>query len=117
MDYRHHATDVLAGGLLGFTVSNLSYFLYYPMLTHPESHLPKMPLDSSDRLTSRTFASPGSVAGGGVGGGALGQATELAEPIASRGTGYTGTSKVGGGSGAGGYSRVEADRMSVDNSV
>lgn len=27
MDYRHHATDVIAGGLLGFTVSLIVYHL------------------------------------------------------------------------------------------
>ncbi|CAD6898549.1 unnamed protein product [Tilletia controversa] len=43
MDYRHHATDVIAGGLLGFWISVAIYFLYYPTLGHPQSHKPWAP--------------------------------------------------------------------------
>ncbi|KAE8215336.1 hypothetical protein CF327_g1357 [Tilletia walkeri] len=43
MDYRHHATDVIAGGLLGFWISVAIYFLYYPSLNHAQSHKPWAP--------------------------------------------------------------------------
>jgi hypothetical protein len=32
MDYRHHATDVIAGGILGSTIAIVIYHLYYPPL-------------------------------------------------------------------------------------
>ncbi|SPO28975.1 related to DPP1 - diacylglycerol pyrophosphate phosphatase [Ustilago trichophora] len=43
MDYRHHATDVLAGGLLGLVIAYWSYKLYYPPLGHAQSHKPYSP--------------------------------------------------------------------------
>ncbi|CDS01607.1 hypothetical protein [Sporisorium scitamineum] len=43
MDYRHHATDVIAGALLGLTIAYWSYKLYYPPLWHKESHKPYSP--------------------------------------------------------------------------
>ncbi|KAK0526032.1 hypothetical protein OC834_004948 [Tilletia horrida] len=42
-DYRHHATDVIAGGLLGFWVSVAIYLMYYPPLGHAQSHKPWAP--------------------------------------------------------------------------
>ncbi|EJD43722.1 PAP2-domain-containing protein [Auricularia subglabra TFB-10046 SS5] len=38
MDYRHHATDVLSGSLLGLTVAYFSYRQYFPPLNDPMSH-------------------------------------------------------------------------------
>ncbi|KZV80136.1 PAP2-domain-containing protein [Exidia glandulosa HHB12029] len=38
MDYRHHATDVLSGSILGLVVSYFSYRQYYPPLDSPVSH-------------------------------------------------------------------------------
>lgn len=60
MDYRHHATDVLAGGILGFVLANLAYFLYFPSLSRVDSHLPHLPVDPTAALTSgsRNFANP-----------------------------------------------------------
>lgn len=43
MDYRHHATDVLIGGIVGTFVSYITYRLYYPSLAHPMSHKPFSP--------------------------------------------------------------------------
>ncbi|PWN50650.1 acid phosphatase/Vanadium-dependent haloperoxidase [Violaceomyces palustris] len=43
MDYRHHATDVIAGGLLGFWLAYGVYRLYYPSLRHPQCHKPYSP--------------------------------------------------------------------------
>ncbi|ORY60376.1 phosphatidic acid phosphatase type 2/haloperoxidase [Leucosporidium creatinivorum] len=43
MDYRHHATDVLIGSLIGFFISILVYHLYYPSLTSHNCHLPFSP--------------------------------------------------------------------------
>lgn len=43
MDYRHHATDVIAGSLLGLLIAYASYRLYYPPLSHPRCHLPYAP--------------------------------------------------------------------------
>lgn len=51
MDYRHHATDVIAGGLLGLTVAYWSYKLYYPPLGHAQSHKPYSPRIPSEQLT------------------------------------------------------------------
>ncbi|KAI8063286.1 phosphatidic acid phosphatase type 2/haloperoxidase [Gongronella butleri] len=33
-DYRHHYTDVLIGGILGYLTAVFSYHMYYPPLTH-----------------------------------------------------------------------------------
>ena len=46
MDYRHHATDVIAGSLLGFVVAVASYHIYYPPLSHASSHKPWPPRTS-----------------------------------------------------------------------
>ncbi|KAI5481815.1 hypothetical protein MNV49_000092 [Pseudohyphozyma bogoriensis] len=48
MDYRHHATDVLIGGLLGFLIAVFTYHLYYPSLGSPKCHLPFSPIIKSD---------------------------------------------------------------------
>ena len=37
-DYRHHATDIIAGSLLGLGLAYFSYRLYYPPLEHPQAH-------------------------------------------------------------------------------
>ncbi|GAA5931405.1 hypothetical protein JCM3775_005016 [Rhodotorula graminis] len=56
MDYRHHATDVIAGGLLGTVIAVFTYHLYYPSLYSPQCHLPFSPripaTPSADRLDS-----------------------------------------------------------------
>ena len=46
MDYRHHATDVIAGGILGFVVALSTYHSYYPPLWHYQSHKPWTPRTS-----------------------------------------------------------------------
>ena len=43
MDFRHHATDVLFGALLGTVVSYFCYRQYFPALNSPQSHLPFAP--------------------------------------------------------------------------
>ncbi|GAA5929139.1 uncharacterized protein JCM15063_004063 [Sporobolomyces koalae] len=43
MDYRHHATDVIAGSILGSLVAILTYHLYYPSLLSRNCHLPFSP--------------------------------------------------------------------------
>ncbi|PWN36715.1 acid phosphatase/Vanadium-dependent haloperoxidase, partial [Meira miltonrushii] len=43
MDYRHHATDVIAGGILGFVIALSAYHNYYPPLWHYQSHKPWTP--------------------------------------------------------------------------
>lgn len=37
---RHHATDVIAGGILGFLVAVGTYGRYYPSLYDPRCHKP-----------------------------------------------------------------------------
>ncbi|BGP49137.1 hypothetical protein JCM10450v2_005018 [Rhodotorula kratochvilovae] len=43
MDYRHHATDVIAGSILGAVIALMTYHLYYPSLYSPQCHLPYSP--------------------------------------------------------------------------
>ncbi|SCV69783.1 BQ2448_1177 [Microbotryum intermedium] len=43
MDYRHHATDVIAGSLLGTAITVLTYHLYYPSILDPSCDLPYSP--------------------------------------------------------------------------
>jgi len=43
MDYRHHATDVIAGSLLGLLTAHFSYRIYYPPLNHLMAHKPYAP--------------------------------------------------------------------------
>jgi len=50
MDYRHHATDVLAGSLLGFVVAYFSYRQYYPSLAAELSHRPYSPRIKREEL-------------------------------------------------------------------
>ncbi|KAH9926145.1 phosphatidic acid phosphatase type 2/haloperoxidase [Fomitopsis serialis] len=51
MDYRHHATDVLTGSLLGFVAAYFSYRQYYPSLASPYAHRPYSPrIPREDRL-------------------------------------------------------------------
>ncbi|ODN83744.1 hypothetical protein L202_01836 [Cryptococcus amylolentus CBS 6039] len=48
MDYRHHATDVIAGSLIGVAGGWYSYRQYYPPLSHPQAykpHSPRIPRD------------------------------------------------------------------------
>ncbi|KAH8924255.1 phosphatidic acid phosphatase type 2/haloperoxidase, partial [Atractiella rhizophila] len=42
-DYRHHATDVIAGAVLGLVVAFFCYHLYYPSLNEKTCHLPYSP--------------------------------------------------------------------------
>ncbi|KAH8916976.1 PAP2-domain-containing protein [Atractiella rhizophila] len=42
-DYRHHATDVIAGSLLGLVLGYICYRLYYPGLHERTCHLPYSP--------------------------------------------------------------------------
>lgn len=49
MDYRHHATDVLIGGLVGFWTAAFSYHLYYPFLWDAQCHKPFSPRISLHR--------------------------------------------------------------------
>jgi len=44
MDYRHHATDVLSGSILGIVIAYFSYRQYYPPLNSPTAHLSYPPL-------------------------------------------------------------------------
>jgi len=50
MDYRHHATDVLTGSLLGFVVAYFSYRQYYRSLAAELSHRPYSPRIKRDDL-------------------------------------------------------------------
>lgn len=43
MDYRHHATDVIAGGIIGALIAWYSYRQYYPPLHAEASHRPYSP--------------------------------------------------------------------------
>ncbi|KZT09478.1 acid phosphatase/Vanadium-dependent haloperoxidase [Laetiporus sulphureus 93-53] len=43
MDYRHHATDILAGSLLGIATAYFSYRQYFPSLSSRLSHRPYSP--------------------------------------------------------------------------
>ncbi|KAK4057152.1 hypothetical protein OIO90_001647 [Microbotryomycetes sp. JL221] len=63
MDYRHHATDVIAGSLLGAGVTFIVYRLYYPSIASPQSHLPfspRIPRDiAPEQLESTSEAGEG----------------------------------------------------------
>ncbi|POY71007.1 hypothetical protein BMF94_5932 [Rhodotorula taiwanensis] len=43
MDYRHHATDVIAGSILGALIALVTYHLYYPSLFSANCNLPYSP--------------------------------------------------------------------------
>ncbi|ORY29111.1 phosphatidic acid phosphatase type 2/haloperoxidase [Naematelia encephala] len=43
MDYRHHATDVIAGAIIGILTGWWGYRQYYPPLSHPQSYKPYAP--------------------------------------------------------------------------
>lgn len=53
MDYRHHATDVIAGGILGTVVAVATYFLYYPPLSDPRCHKPWSPRIPASRSQNK----------------------------------------------------------------
>lgn len=51
-DYRHHATDIIAGSLLGLGLAYFSYRLYYPPLHHTMAHKaysPRIPPDEESK--------------------------------------------------------------------
>ncbi|WVQ94820.1 hypothetical protein IAU59_001903 [Kwoniella sp. CBS 9459] len=50
MDYRHHATDVIAGSILGILGSWYSYRQYYPSLAHPQAYKPFSPRIPKDEV-------------------------------------------------------------------
>ncbi|WVF67223.1 hypothetical protein IAT40_001971 [Kwoniella sp. CBS 6097] len=50
MDYRHHATDVIAGSILGILGSWYSYRQYYPALSHPQAYKPFSPRIPKDEV-------------------------------------------------------------------
>jgi len=55
MDYRHHATDVIAGAFLGITVAYFSYRQYYPSLASVDAHKPYSPrIKREDILPTHT---------------------------------------------------------------
>jgi hypothetical protein len=43
MDYRHHATDVIAGGIIGLLIAWYAYRQYYPSLAAENCHRPYSP--------------------------------------------------------------------------
>ncbi|WWC91455.1 uncharacterized protein L201_006401 [Kwoniella dendrophila CBS 6074] len=43
MDYRHHATDVIAGSLIGIAGAWYAYRQYYPPISSPQSYKPYSP--------------------------------------------------------------------------
>ncbi|KAJ9093586.1 hypothetical protein QFC20_007096 [Naganishia adeliensis] len=43
MDYRHHATDVIAGGIIGILIAWYAYRQYYPCLSAENCHRPYSP--------------------------------------------------------------------------
>ncbi|GAA5988295.1 hypothetical protein JCM10908_002153 [Rhodotorula pacifica] len=61
MDYRHHATDVIAGSILGALIALVTYHLYYPSLFSSKCHLPFSPRiprnTTDDRLALDSTAS------------------------------------------------------------
>ena len=116
MDYRHHATDVLAGGILGALVASLAYALYYPNLSHPDSHLPHLPVDPAAPLASegRRFAS--SEAGHEQELPTVGYSLREGISRDEEGAGAGAGAAVAKGAG-GGYARVETGRRSVENTV
>lgn len=77
MDYRHHATDVIAGAILGTTVSVGSYYLYYPSLTDSKCHRPYAARVLRARVTGSSSAANGlAFSGGDDQGGLLGVGDE-----------------------------------------
>ncbi|KAH9951231.1 phosphatidic acid phosphatase type 2/haloperoxidase [Amylocystis lapponica] len=58
MDYRHHATDVMTGSLLGFVVAYFSYRQYYPSLAAELSHRPYSPRIKREELLPMHRRSP-----------------------------------------------------------
>ncbi|OCF34172.1 hypothetical protein I316_04122 [Kwoniella heveanensis BCC8398] len=50
MDYRHHATDVIAGSILGILGAWYSYRQYYPALSHPQAYKPFSPRIPKDEI-------------------------------------------------------------------
>lgn len=58
-DYRHHATDIIAGSLLGLGLAYFSYRLYYPPLHHPMAHKaysPRIPADEEPKESDNLIA-------------------------------------------------------------
>ncbi|KAK8843500.1 hypothetical protein IAR55_007160 [Kwoniella newhampshirensis] len=56
MDYRHHATDVIAGAIIGIAGGWYSYRQYYPALSHPQAYKPyspRIPKDETIPLHTR----------------------------------------------------------------
>ncbi|WVR09265.1 hypothetical protein IAU60_006330 [Kwoniella sp. DSM 27419] len=50
MDYRHHATDVIAGAVIGLLFSWYAYRQYYPPLEHVQSYKPYSPRIPKDEV-------------------------------------------------------------------
>jgi hypothetical protein len=71
MDFRHHATDVLFGALVGTVVSYFCYRQYYPSLASPNSHLPYAPRfpapGRSDEIRMEDQTTTRDIEAGGVG--------------------------------------------------
>jgi len=57
-DYRHHATDIIAGSLLGLGLAYFSYRLYYPPLEHPMAHKaysPRIPAEEEAKESDNVY--------------------------------------------------------------
>ncbi|KDE06739.1 hypothetical protein MVLG_02935 [Microbotryum lychnidis-dioicae p1A1 Lamole] len=65
MDYRHHATDVIAGSLLGAAITVLTYHLYYPSILSPSCDLPYSPRIPRSLLASTNQVGKGNGNGNG----------------------------------------------------
>ena len=80
MDYRHHATDVLIGGIVGTLISYITYRLYYPSLAHPMSHKPFSPRATAFSRNDSPSKSTNAITNtGGVGGQGRGSPTPVTE--------------------------------------
>ncbi|WWC64260.1 uncharacterized protein I303_106870 [Kwoniella dejecticola CBS 10117] len=114
MDYRHHATDVIAGSLIGIIGAWYSYRQYYPPIGSPQSYKPyspRIPKDEEIPLHHRPTRSSME--------GMLNPHSQTADgshhhPSGSSGDTVNGQPPIGhgmaGGAGSNGFDRYEAER-------
>ncbi|KAJ9098055.1 hypothetical protein QFC19_006490 [Naganishia cerealis] len=102
MDYRHHATDVIAGGIIGTLIAWYAYRQYYPALAAPNCHRPYSPRIAHEDAHITAEENPELMDDGDMAAGA----TKTGGPILP--TTATGSSLSSNGGGGGAYMRNPA---------